>query len=326
MTLDIGGGTTDIGIWLGGKVLIHSSVLVAADLIARYVRQNSAFMHFLLKQAKLDEGRFLEYWLPAMTSDVNYGCALNYFYRYNDQNKEISQAIIRNAISTPAIRRAVSIAALLLCGVSYYTGMLLASGLKKRADLQKQIEEINVLLCGNGSRLLGWLGEQNAHQAALAKFIRAGMGEQFSKCVVNINQTSQPKLETSLGILQDMKWEGGVPQASVVLGEEGVTINGEKKEPLADLAEIIESGQPSSLVLKIDGDVPVLRKFAKLYNDLADEKGLDSIPKEFSFPSALGHMQQAIFDFSKNPEGVSIPSPFIAGLVAIINSFIGSKK
>lgn len=326
LILDIGGGTTDTGIWMGGKVLIQSSILIAADIMARFIHSSTPMTRFLLGIAKFEEIE-LELWTKAFQSSRNYGSAINYFYRYNDSGGEVTAAIAKSGKSSEHLRRAISLATLMFGGVSYYAGMLLKAGLQKKQGPDTEIDGINVLFCGNGSRMLDWLGDEVALQRHLGEFFKGGFGASGDKLSLRIDLSDRPKLEASMGILHPVELAETIPNPSVIVGEDGISINGTPKDRLYDLAEIPLDNSSTWKSVELTGSMPALRELVDLYNRLAeeDELILDPIPEDFPFERLQDHVLQAFYDFSGDPEGTSMPSAFAAGLNTIADYMIDGK-
>jgi hypothetical protein len=125
-----------------------------------------------------------------------------------------------------------------------------------------------------------------------------------------------------LGILHPMNWENVVPRPSALLGEDGIFVGGEEKSRYFDLASIeLKSGE-SFPPVEVSSDFPALREFIRIYNRVADEHELDEIPEETISTQVKPGIEQALYEYACDREGVSIPSAFVIGIVALAESLI----
>lgn len=317
VTLDIGGGTTDIAVWLAGGLIIQTSVRFAGDQIARFIKNSTPFRNFLIDRASIRK-EYQGLWSGAMTSERNYGSAINYFYRLHDQEAEIARNIVLSQ-NRREVKQAISISTMVLGALTFHAGQVVLAGLRKRGHaLSRPIDGLAILYCGNGSRLLGWIGDETSYSPIMTRFLRAGLGEDFDKVTTEISFSKHPKMETCRGILHPFVEKIDIPMPSAIVGESGLLVDGNPTDPFFDLAGVPASNDTHP-ALKFSGPMENVRRFVAVYNEIAEQEDYEKIDEaKTDYKRLESQVQQALAEYSRSPEEKSIPSAFIVAMEHLV--------
>ncbi len=197
--IDMGGGTSDISIWVGNRLIHQCSVQVAGKhLFSQFMKQKTKFVK---DQFGVD-----------VASSAQVVTNQNPFYAHLDAVlREKSQDWLKNKRQLlgqdPDLEQIIQRAALGIAGLYYYVGMLLQSlYLEKKYDLN---EITPVYIGGNGARILHWLapsGRFNDHCEANLLFSRMlSKGSGFKDIQVPTRLSQNPKAEVACGLIADQQ-------------------------------------------------------------------------------------------------------------------------
>jgi|GEM_PF-6209642 len=318
LTVDIGGATSDIAIWLESKIIAQASLLIGADILTECIHDTKAFRDLWLDWAKLSEEPFHDPWEDALTKK-NFRSAVNECLRF--RNEDIKQGIRQRAGVGPDEKRFLS---LVLCShgaIAYYSGLLLRSAIDSDGDLAG----IDVLLSGNGARSLEWLGEDKFYIPVLKQFMAAGFGQSKAPLTISVVLSQEPKQEVAKGILCQLPFDGSIPVPRLTLGEDSIEIGGEHCDRFSDLVSVSGDKLAGSQIV-VSGDLPVHRAFVALYNDIAEKKNLLEIGHDLDFARIQAAIQQQLWDYSRSPESISMVPPFVTGVKWILKHLSGQDS
>jgi hypothetical protein len=314
VTIDVGGGTTDVAIWRRGTYQAQSSFLLAGDILTQFIASNAAMGDLLFSWAHLEDptpGLFRR----AFANEKSAGMAINELFR---QHGDIFAAEFRRrARATDAERRAVSIAVMLLGGLAYYSALMLRATLKEATH---KLDGATLLYAGNVSRTLKWFGDEPQFAPLMGRFFLAAYGEAIEARRIKVEASELPKMEVALGVLTPLKQEESIPKPCVIAGEKGILPAVEDDE-LADLALLSGKELTHLLELTVTSDLPVLRKFIEVYNKEAEKLDLEPVTSDIDFSIAKGRIDENLHRYARDPESNTLNAPFITGLSWLLSGF-----
>lgn len=316
VTLDIGGGTTDIAVWntesteTGDKPALkaHLSVLFAGrNVFLRQLKDRPEILSTLdaavpLERLKEKKGQF---------EDKAYVGLLNAVIAAHGDSMCKKLSLLD---STPPIAELLRILEIGLCGVAFYAGLLVGK-LIQVGDYATKGNETNVpiFIGGNGSKLFHWWAKGEFDDNTAFKFSRSfqagvAVAAPQQKITVSITLSKKPKEEVAAGLVAQpatlvINNKYTEPMAGEVFRKWNSAADNEWSEPIT--AADVTSGE-----VKIDETGPI---FTRFLNSL-DKKGL-----QFSFDqdeikvycgkaqTALSQIETAIT--TKSSEASSGPSP-----------------
>jgi len=215
VVVDIGGGTSDVAIWMKNKLQLQTSLLLAGNEVSKYAGKEPRFRRKLgeiLKPVSIDEKAFGDH--PSAIMNI-------LFQLYETK---LSESINTTQKHTPEIRRARTIIFLMASGIFYYIGLLLRYIASK---LDTTINGCDVYLAGNGSKLLHWcLGDDHE---PIADILKAAAGS-LSLKDIRFPSTAEPrshvKQEVARGLLHDYQNLESIEVPVMITGEQGYKSDG----------------------------------------------------------------------------------------------------
>jgi hypothetical protein len=195
LTMDIGGGTTDLAIWNREGLVTHSSVILAGrDLSRAPVRKRPQILNEIDPQVPLES-------LQGGQRDAA-------FYAQLDAVVARHGASMIEALAVRQSRRSVqgllTIIDLGLCGLSFYSGLLLRR-LVENGTFKKG-RRLAIFVGGNGSKLFKWcalgapLPNSEIHDRAARAFLA---GSNLSDVRIEFHLSPRPKAEVAYGLVSD---------------------------------------------------------------------------------------------------------------------------
>jgi hypothetical protein len=218
LTMDIGGGTTDLAIWNRLELLTHSSVILAGrDIFLAAVARRPEILNEIHPQVPLDSLKRRErdgaFAAELDATVARYGAAM------------IEALAVRQA--RPSVQGLLGIIEVGLCGLAFYGGLLLRRLAEGGSFGDRR--RIAIFVGGNGSKLFRWcaLGSPIAgstiHDVAAAAF-RAGAA--LPDLEVEIHLSARPKSEVAYGLVSDPLPLTIAASASLPLAGEVFTVGG----------------------------------------------------------------------------------------------------
>jgi hypothetical protein len=265
VVMDIGGGTTDIAIWMNAKLDYQCSIPFAGGLLSDFATKKRELVPALLKGVDLDSD--LKKKLASKFGDIIAKHGL-----LNIILKRHGTSIMGNLATGEEITK--ELRSFLLYGLSslfYYVGLVVAARAPDATDCA-------VYLAGNGSRLLSLaIPSRERLQRALASIMRSANPRLVR---VDVKVSAEPKNEVAKGLLSDEKVEEDV-QPHVILGEDGYYVESggatsfvKWDENLLGLKDKIKNK-----LVKPGGQFPHLVKFTGTYDEVADKEELSRYSK-----------------------------------------------
>lgn len=323
VSVDIGGGTSDIAYWQqdqqeNNSLRLQTSFKFAGrDIMLETLRKNPAiFNKFGIDQNTLGV-------LQTNAGDKNA------FYVRADA------AIIRNAqnwfkelpayAQDPMVKDFISLINLGISGIIYYIGLLLRYS---SAQEGTELKAPDIFVGGNGGNLLHWM--QNGQYTNTDHPANEGTANRFLKEMFKsaagfdtngfvIKLSDDLKAEAAIGLLSNksLNIENGSPYGeTVVAGEDYIVLQGEKESGWDGKLspEIMKAG------IKIAGNMGNLRNYVEAFKKAAGRHGLSEISvTEYQYDRVQERVDQKLADLSRSDLKDISPEPlFMLGIKILL--------
>ena len=265
ITMDIGGGTTDLAIWNSLQLLTHSSIILAGrDIFLAAIRRRPQILNEIDPQVTLDS-------VQAAQRD-------SAFFAQLDAIVARHGAAMIEALAVRQARKSVqgllSIIELGLCGLTFYGGLLLRRLVE--GDVFRKGKRLSIFVGGNGSKLFKWcalgapLAHTEIHERATTAFLA---GANLKDLRVDIQLSARPKAEVAYGLVSDpLGLEFAETFTQSLAGEAFVVADAARTWNASVAAADIRSKR-----LRVDRTLPVFESFLKSIGRRSDEDLLDRI-------------------------------------------------
>jgi hypothetical protein len=266
--VDIGGGTTDIGIWMrtDGKAELkaQASVRLAGGIIGDLALKRKEFYRALINLVEESlQAKFLtdlQLISEIEKKEVNIPALINIILRRKEE-REILSEVRRQATDKNTFKKARTLIAFAYGGLIYYLGLLLRE-INRTLPEEEKIKGCDIYFAGNGSKLLKWVSLDED----LLKFIRAVIlesGNLEKPDLINFHYSEKPKQEVSQGLL--VPEEVSIPSPIKIIGESGYSYKGSSLEWNRDMANMVKKIINFSEI-KVPTEFPELENYIKIYN------------------------------------------------------------
>ena len=250
---DIGGGTTDIGIWKEDQIIFQTSILLAGKILTEYIRAREDLRKDILFSLHMPtEGFAFDYFTHMCAHSIN-----NLMKDRHDQlyplftvDKPMNQEV--------GYKQARSIIFLIFAGTIYYIGLIL-----------KQIETppIGIWFAGNGSKLINLVHPQS--HPYLKRFLPTEI-ELVDIIPANPSHTKQ---EVARGVLSNIVFKTSA-HPRFIIGEDGYKFGGRETQ----FSKEIRLENLISDKVEVPRDYSQLSRFLDIYNKCAG--ALELVPLE----------------------------------------------
>jgi hypothetical protein len=193
LTIDIGGGTTDLALWKERQLLAHSSVIFAGrDILLAPIRKKPQILSEIYQLIPLDN-------LQKSNHDSAFNAELDAIIA--KFGNEMIQAL-PVAEARQNVKGLLSILEVGLCGLAFYSGLLVRR--LSEAERFTQGYRFPIFVGGNGSKLFTWcaiggnLAKSEIHDRATGAFLA---GANLKNLKVEIHLSARPKSEVAHGLV-----------------------------------------------------------------------------------------------------------------------------
>jgi hypothetical protein len=301
ISIDIGGGSTDISIWQNSKAKAKAETSV--KFAGRDILTNNAIalcedheMLQLWKQMGIGdeiirnvvnswEGSDLEPSLRFDTMLAFAGNGLSSALRINNAQRPLSNMIKLIAFDLSMLS---ALAASILRDLVF-------------SDMFELSNELVVLFCGNGSRIRNWLQEDN--EALLNNILRKIVGEDLKAARIRFEQSDKPKQVVAAGLVSVNR-----------LRDESETFSAANyKDDVLDAKVLVDSNNEKFPVVAEE----VISLFGNLYDILTSDEASFQLNKYPSFREKESYIE-------KLRSGISSLDPISTGLrkITYANAFV----
>jgi hypothetical protein len=296
VSLDIGGGTTDVAVWLEGGMAAQSSLLLGGMQLADFVREKDQFREGLERILNVKVRRDLFAAHPP--------AVLNILLR--QYGPKIVETLAQGYGEEPIFKRARTMLYMLLAGGLYYTGIVL----RHLAASGKEIDSCDVFLAGNGARFVDWVSDKKRVFKSFEDMVRGGAGAGINLSQVEIHDQQDPKEEVARGLLYEFGPDTSIPEPTAILGEEGYKLDGQpipwNYDVYANRVKVRDGK------LELPTDFPELWRFVDLFNKQAAKLSLEPLSKDLAHPSKVrARIQESLARVRQESKEALIQPPFI---------------
>jgi hypothetical protein len=171
IALDIGGSTTDVGIWSGFELHAQESVRMAGEIVTRYLDSPAAseFWNFVANRAKGDQRA--QKVLPDLKDWKGPGSGMRgvvFHSLLSDlEHASLLKGWIESAKETKACHPMIAHITYLFATIHYYAGLLCRS-----KDLDGDGDNFYLYVCGKGGQFAHWVP---AYETIAAEMFSAGL-------------------------------------------------------------------------------------------------------------------------------------------------------
>ncbi|MCD4785332.1 MAG: hypothetical protein K8T10_16055 [Candidatus Eremiobacteraeota bacterium] len=245
--LDIGGGTTDIAIWVGGNLALQTSIRLAGNIIASYAGSDPQFVEYIARIMKWEEDDFAN----QLRGNKKFSL-FNYVMKNKmDRFLDFYDHDVKTAGGVPiGMRRMLHLIYFTFSALHFYTGMLFKY-LESRSPGMRWSDPL-IVITGNGKKFLDLFqaDRKKSVESSLMDMMKRGSregvaGDELIKEIDRpTNEPKDPKEVVSCGLLlPHIEIDKDAESFFVYpIGEEGYKINGNDVGYLDDLRTILKSG------------------------------------------------------------------------------------
>ncbi|KKN52043.1 hypothetical protein LCGC14_0616510 [marine sediment metagenome] len=272
--IDIGGGTTDIGVWKrkgsGIKLLAQASILLAggvlSDLTITSEKCWKSIINLIPKNFLITYEKEFDEIKKHSLSQSLIPSAINTILKTN------GKAMLGKITLESQTKEILKIRSLILFAYGslfYYVGIILRYIIE---ILKEDIQGCNIFLAGNGSKLLNSVGTQGAVFKIMKEIIYTSM--QFdnleAKKRINIYSAKHPKEEVARGLLSKERVDLSKSSPIKIIGESGYTYKEADMDWWRDMETETEFLKNTAEVA-IPENFPELETYIKIYNQQSEK-------------------------------------------------------
>jgi hypothetical protein len=310
--VDIGGGTSDVAVWLKGRILAQTSIRLAGGIVTDYLKKSPEFRKELAEITDIEQG------IIDKIAEIRSFVIMNLILKKKE--KEILRKIPTIGIKHH-FKLARSIIFFGYSAVLYYVGLLLRNLIPKESQT-----DCNIYLCGNGARLLKWVSDSKATEKAFAEILRSSVRNYLNINKIRIIFSENPKQEVAIGLLYTLAESGiteGIPENPlVIVGEDGYKSSGNLLGWDTDLYEQPENLNPDKM--QVPSEFPELENFIDAYNAETSDINLVKAPIVPSEIKAQIEQYLGRFAAQKKEDMASVQPLFIEEAKIILDEMIES--
>ena len=338
VTIDIGGGTSDLSIWQDTKLLWRNSFKLAGkDVLINYLTNNLT----LIKEISGNDDLLLESYQTLQSIKTNKSKLANGIELLvnSSQFGEAFKKKFDIFSGKEKGKELKDLTELALSGILYYVGQVL-NHLVENGEFQTgsgKSKSLRICLGGKASTLYKVVFEDSEDQEGLSKIIEKVTGGIFTS--IGIVFTDTPKHEVSYGLLVDKKGATDLDLTDrsheTVLGED-VMVGKEKIGTVSGLNKVVDSPWRVKDITQLKTFLKYLQAYSKIPVKLTKKFEGDL---EGKINAELKNGQTRAQDLKKNAQSVegddslaeiqktsSIIEPvFIQGLKQVINEVTSGK-
>jgi hypothetical protein len=279
--VDVGGGTTDIGIWQRGNLLMQTSFRLAGNNIAELFFSQVNLINALHQLAGIS---------PIMEPEeiVRNKSYAHYNLIIKFGKKNILQALNTGSNRSPEFILVRSAILFLFNSIFYNLGLLL------RKLIQDGSASPDIYLAGNGSMLLEWVNPWNAILPILISSTKRGFSVSGKSGDLRIFEPKDPKTEVAYGLLDSSGNLKSDTSPTVCIGEVGYKLDGKDLNWYEDLRTIIDLNPDVFRRIELPNEFQELRTLIKVNDDAANSFQLHSVSNRVSFEVIKAYVQNRL--------------------------------
>ncbi len=305
--IDIGGGTTDIAVWLENQLVLQTSIKLAGnDVVVEYARKSPGFMPMLLRELNLEGDD-----PTAILTHFNkqHSAVLNSVLQSEARHQTLKELLPVLGVEDE-FKKIRTVIFIFLSGLLYYVGMLVRSAWNERK--KDALTRVAIYFAGKAARLTDWPADFNDYQDYLEAMVRRGYGDNGIR--VALHQAERPKEEVCRGLVYDYKIEKQIPDPLVIAGEDNYALNGRSLQWNGALTHSdFEHLQPSGTLF------PKIHHFVEGLQNYLSKLSLNPV----AIPDDLrAQMMQKIYNIRQGGEEAIIQPLFMLELKILLDHCI----
>lgn len=280
--IDIGGGTTDIGIWRNNNLMFQTSIKLAGnDIISEYAKKDRSFREELVEVifGSPQEAILADF-------DREPASVVNALIGKEEDYLKLKSALATGLNISPSFKSVRTLIFSFLAGIMFYVGRLL-----QHAELKfGEFNEVEIWIGGKASRMADWVGEIQIYQEILKEFVLKGANQNLQK--IEINFSRHPKAEVGMGLVIKRDF-GEFPDSATISGEDNYLADGDEIKWNSELnEELFTRIQPAPGADSLS-NFPWFNTFFNLLKEQIHEAGgLNSVTPP---PNFRGKVQEEIY-------------------------------
>ena len=268
VTVDIGGGTTDMAVWNRMELVSHSSVVFAGrDIFLTPLRKNPA----ILSEIDPRVSHTIDELVRTGEKDAAFDAHLEAII--SKHGKELIDGLSIKESEGP-VQGLLSILETGLCGIGFYAGLLVRR--VQTAGAFKAGRRVAIFAGGNGSKIFRWcaLGRLSERSEIHTRFARAFLtAADLKNTKIEIRLSEKPKSEVAYGLVcQDLPLKVSEDFAKPLAGEAYL---------IGDAEQTWDSSPPADEIRKrtvmVDRKFPFFTRFLEALEESPDEDLLDRL-------------------------------------------------
>lgn len=260
VTMDIGGGTTDVAVWKDVQLLAHNSVVMAGrDIFLMAVRRRPDILNEIDPQIPLES-------LKGGQRDPAFHAQLDAIVARHGEAM-IKALAVRQA--RPSVQGLLMIIETGLCGLLFFSGLLLRR-LIENGEF-KAGSRMGIHVGGNGSKLFRWcalgapIAKTEIHERGAMAFA-AGAGLKDLRVAIHLSPA--PKSEVAYGLVADSIQLQVTDNFSQPLAGDAFHVGGDNKT----WNDTLMAADIRAKRVKVNRDFPIFRQFLDSIEHPVDEE------------------------------------------------------
>jgi len=333
--IDIGGSTTDIGVWARNQMVIRDSCRLAGWTQSKLLCHNKDIVDMMMRllNARIEmpvdntiltdrsENKVAMYWNRLLRFCNEKGLLETFISEIQASRDENCRLVVTAAVATFSV-------------MAFYAGILAASYFKSE-HVTLPGNKPRLYFTGNGGNLLLWLpgGRGNLNIFLWPLFREGYMIVQSSLPhgwdSIEVTLPSHPKDEVAIGLLLKQSSLQEKSQNLTITGDSGLKFSHNKRESVPPHTHL-DAKQFAALEVPQGWTSDSLKRFVDVFNRTSREKGLGlrELPDPGKMHSIGDHLRDKVSRanaaISQNDEGsgVKLESPFVIAAESYLNQVV----
>jgi hypothetical protein len=245
ISIDIGGGTSDICVWSDGHVKFQTSVILAGNDISDCFRKSEGLCKTLFRGIEANpaddtDEKKMKYVTDLRRNirntdlserDTHFASVLNFYLkRYNNQ----IVAKLPTLVTNPYFNSLLDVLMVEFSAIVFYIGMVI-NKMRRDGSLQPTENALNLYWGGGASAFIKWLDFGNDTSGLIAPTLFNEIINSFEVKSDKAKLTKHPKSETAFGLVTSREKKVNVAAGMIIGGEKFELRSGEAVEFLTEI-------------------------------------------------------------------------------------------
>jgi len=307
--VDVGGGTSDIAVWLRNRIVRQSSVLLAGYELSKYAGKAPQLAKRIASIIGVPRTEALILERP--------GATLNIVLKIYES--QISRALVAER-PRQEFKIARTVIFCTFAAMFHYLGLLL-----KLVSRANALTGADVFLAGNGAKLISWVSGEEAVRGALRRvMLKSAQPLQMESIGIEL-MPKHPKEEVARGLLHGGQYEKTPTTSKNIMAEAGYKV-GDTEGELAWDADLLESIDIASL--EVPSSFPEFTKFVGAFDQEAEDLNVERLGNLIDQGALKAGMEECVNRLAKLKKGgMALVQPFFVEEVKwILNRLIEANR